>query len=202
MSLGDFPFDEQDVQVVLVSVSHTPEQVHLIVDGGFCGREERLTVVDWSIGPGTFRAEPIPVRPGEPALAGFRASFTAHRYANYYILKVITPLLIIILMSFSAFWIAPTQFGPRVSVGATAVLTLIAYRFALGSLVPRVSYLTRLDIFILGATIIVLLALIETLAVHWYIELDRRERSTALDRVARVVGLAGLMGLMLLAFAL
>ena len=67
---------------------------------------------------------------------------------------------------------------------------------------PRVSYLTRLDIFILGATILVLLALVETLAVHRYIGLDRGERSTALDRVARVVGPAGLVGLMLLAFAL
>ena len=105
-------------------------------------------------------------------------------------------------MSFSACWIAPTQFGPRVGVGATAVLTLIAYRFALGSLVPRVSYLTRLDIFILGATILVLLALVETLAVHRYIELDRRERSTTMDRVARVAGPAGLVGLMLVAFAL
>ena len=105
-------------------------------------------------------------------------------------------------MSFSACWIAPTQFGPRVGVGATAVLTLIAYRFALGSLVPRVSYLTRLDIFILGATILVLLALVETLAVHRYIELDRPERSTTMDRVARVAGPAGLVGLILVAFAL
>ncbi len=202
VSLGDFPFDEQDVQFVLVAASHTPEQVRLIVDEEFCGRTEQPTVVDWSIGPGSFRVEPIPVRHGEPALAGFRASFTAHRYANYYILKIITPLVIIIVMSLSACWIAPAQFGARVSIGATAVLTMIAYRFALGSQVPRVSYLTRLDIFILGATILVLLALVETLAVHRYIELDRRERSTTMDRVARVAGPAGLVGLMLVAFAL
>jgi len=61
-------------------------------------------------------------------------------------------------------------------VGATAVLTLIAYRFTLDSLIPRVSYLTRLDIFILGATVLVLLA--------------------------RVASTTGLVGLMLVAFAL
>jgi hypothetical protein len=41
------------------------------------------------------------------------------------------------------------------------VLTLIAYRFLLGAIVPRISYLTRLDIFILGATILVFLGLVE-----------------------------------------
>ncbi len=200
VALRDFPFDEQKVQFVVVSASHTVEEVHLIVDDEFCGRMERFTVVGWLIGSGSFGAEHIAVHAGEPALAGFRASFTAHRYVDYYVLKIITPLVFIIVMSFAAFWIAPTHFGPRVSVGVTAVLTLIAYRFLLGSLVPRVSYLTRLDIFILGATTIVFLALLETLAVHRYVVLDRGERSTVLDRVARVVGPVSLVGLMLLAF--
>ena len=141
------------------------------------------------------------MHPGQPPLAGFRASFTAHRYANYYVLKIITPLVLITVMSFTAFWIVPTQFGPRVSVGVTAVLTLIAYRFLLGSLVPRVSYLTRLDIFILGATIIVFLALIETLIVNRY-QPDGGEKSPALDRIARVFGPASLVALMLIAFVL
>lgn len=202
VALRDFPFDEQKVQFVVVSAAHTPEEVHLIVDDEFCGRRERFTAKGWLIGSGSFGAEPIAVHPGEPALAGFRASFTAHRYANFYVLKIITPLVFIIVMSFAAFWIAPTQFGPRVSVGVTSVLTLIAYRFLLGALVPRVSYLTRLDIFILGATIIVFLALLETLAVHRYVGLDRGERSPVLDRVARVVGPVSLVGLMLHAFVL
>jgi hypothetical protein len=200
VALRDFPFDEQKVQFVVVSAAHSPEEVQLIVDDGFCGGG-KFTVVDWLIGPGSFAAEPIAMRSGKPPLAAFRASFAAHRYGHYYVLKIITPLVFIIVMSFAAFWIAPTQFGPRVSVGVTAVLTLIAYRFLLGSLVPRVSYMTRLDIFILGATIIVFLALIETLAVHRYVALDRGGRSPVLDRVARVVGPAGLVG-MLLVFVL
>ena len=39
------------------------------------------------------------------------------------------------------------------------MLTLIAYRFLLGQSLPPVSYLTRLDYFLLGATILVFIAL-------------------------------------------
>jgi hypothetical protein len=35
------------------------------------------------------------------------------------------------------------------------MLTLIAYRFSIGELVPKVAYLTRLDYFILGSTLMV-----------------------------------------------
>ncbi len=41
------------------------------------------------------------------------------------------------------------------------MLTLIAYRFLLGGMLPRISYLTRLDYFLLGSTVLVFLALVE-----------------------------------------
>jgi hypothetical protein len=43
-----------------------------------------------------------------------------------------------------------------------SMLTLIAYQFALGNSVPRISYLTRLDIFMLGSVVLVFLALVRT----------------------------------------
>ena len=43
------------------------------------------------------------------------------------------------------------------------MLTLIAYRFTIDSLVPKVSYMTRMDQFILTGSVLVFLTLIQTL---------------------------------------
>ena len=43
------------------------------------------------------------------------------------------------------------------------MLTLIAYRFAIGSEVPKLPYLTRLDAFILASSLLVFLSLIEVM---------------------------------------
>jgi hypothetical protein len=45
----------------------------------------------------------------------------------------------------------------------TSMLTLIAYRFAIGSEVPKLPYLTRLDAFILASSVLVFLSLIEVM---------------------------------------
>ena len=89
-------------------------------------------------------------------------------------------------MSWLVFWIDPTQFGPQIGLAATAVLTLIAYRFLLGSLVPRISYLTRLDIFIMGATVLVFMGMVEAVA-SARIAQSNEKQARRLDRLSRVV---------------
>ena len=67
------------------------------------------------------------------------------------------------MMSWTVFWIHPTNGGPQISVAVTSMLTLIAYRFAIGSEVPKLPYLTRLDAFILASSLLVFLSLIEVM---------------------------------------
>jgi hypothetical protein len=66
-------------------------------------------------------------------IAGYAFEFYASRLAQYYLLKVILPLLLIVMMSWTVFWIDPTNGGPQISVAVTSMLTLIAYRFSIGS---------------------------------------------------------------------
>ncbi len=55
--------------------------------------------------------------------------FDATRKPGYYVLKVIFPLILIVIMSWTVFWIAPSESGTQISVAVTSILTLIAYRF-------------------------------------------------------------------------
>ena len=119
-------------------------------------------------------------------MCSYRCSFSlllkAERLRGCYWIKVIAPLVLIVAMSWAVFWIDPKESGSQISVAITAMLTLIAYRFAVGSDLPRVSYLTRLDYFILGATILVFASLIEVVVTSSYARTGNLERARAIDR--------------------
>ena len=201
LDLRDFPFDSQELSFELVAAFHTANEVNFVIDEATTGRSDEFTIVDWEVGPAEFVIEPIQLRKGGLNMAGVRAVFGARRYAYYFVLKVIVPLVIIAAMSWIVFLIDPRQFGPQLGLGATSVLTLVAYRFMLGNLVPRVSYFTRLDIFILGATVLVFMALIEAVVTGSLGGRDQLELARRIDRVSRIVFPIAFVGLIAYAFA-
>jgi surface polysaccharide O-acyltransferase-like enzyme len=80
----------------------------------------------------------------------------------YYLVKVIIPLCLIVMMSWAPNWIDPEQIGANLGISATSFLTLVAYLFAITVLLPRVSYITRMDRFILLSMVVVFLSLVQT----------------------------------------
>src|SRR5436309_12871628 len=119
--------------------------------------------------------------------SGYVFEFTASRNVQHYILKVILPLVLIVMMSWAVFWIDPNNAGSQISVAVTSMLTLIAYRFAVDSQLPRLPYVTRLDAFILTSTLLVFISLIEVL-ITTILETSRRTgRAKKIDRYCRAI---------------
>ena len=110
------------------------------------------------------------------------AEFDARRHLGFFVGKGYVSVAIIVFMSWIVFWIDPQAVAPRISVSVTSMLTLVAYRFLLGGDLPKISYLTRLDYFLLGTTIVVFLSLIE---VTWTSTLSSRGKAEAARRIDR-----------------
>ena len=185
LDLHDFPFDRNTIMVRFLAAGYSTDELELIIDESVTGRAPDFSLVDASVGEGTAVTGSFFFAPSGTELPSLSYEFEVRRHTAYYLWKIILPLTIIVFMSWLVFWIDPTQFGPQIGLAATAVLTLIAYRFLLGQLVPRISYLTRLDIFIMGATILVFLGMVEAVAVARIAQ--KRERlARRIDGVSRV----------------
>ena len=65
------------------------------------------------------------------------------------------------------------------------MLTLIAFQFATTSMIPRLGYFTVLDLFIGAATILVFLALCESLTTSYLVSKERQELALRVDFVCR-----------------
>lgn len=188
LDLADFPFDSQKFEVDLVSVGHTPEEVQFVLDElDESGISDQFSLPDWHVTGhkawgynGTiFKGmEPIPM---------FTISLEAKRYTWYYLVKVIMPLLMIVAMSWIVFWIDPDQASIQIGAATTSMLTLIAYRFTIDRLVPAVSYLTRMDEFILSATILVFITLCEAVTTSVMTKHGKSDLALKIDKWFRFI---------------
>jgi hypothetical protein len=185
LNLRKFPLDEQVLAFRIVCPGHSPAEVQLVPDDR-SGRAEHFSIMEWTIGPTTNKADPFVV-PDRRHLAGFTCTLPAHRRAGAYVYAFVIPLTFIVCMSWAAFWMAPEQLGPRQGIAVTSMLTVIAYRFVLTNQLPRVAYLTRFDYLLLGCTALVFLVLVQVVTVHAMLTKGRPERARKLDLWARGV---------------
>jgi len=196
--LRDFPLDSQTLRFELVFLDTAEGELEITL-GDANGRRDPLSIADWSVDPARVSVEAIALTP-QLSLPGLVLEIPVRRRIGYYVWKILLPLVLIVGMAGTVFWIDPRNMGPQLSVSASSMLTLIAYRFSLGNLVPRLSYMTRLDHFILGATLMVFAALVEVIVTSGLASNGHHERAVRIDRVARVAYVLTLVWLLLRAF--
>ena len=194
--LRAFPFDRQTLRIPLVSASYSADEVVLIDDvDAPSGVREPLSLPDWRVLGWSLDSVDLHLSEHLAARSTLMVTVDVARYHGYYIFKIFLPLLLIVMMAGIAFWIAPSETGPRISVAVTSMLTLIAYRFMIGHLLPVVSYLTTMDVFILGATTLVFLTLIQAVATNILAKSGRESLAIRLDKVARLIFAMALLAL-------
>ena len=188
MSLREFPRDRQEFYVWLVSPTRTGANVTLVPDESVAALvTSELSISDWDVGNARVTLEDFQAAPGAPTNPGIKLIVPATRKVTYYTIQVLIPLVAIVMMAYAVFWVAPTVVPTRVGVVVTTMLTLIASRFMLANHVPRLSYLTRLDWFMLGATILVILALFTMAGTSYLVSREREAVVKKIDRAGRIL---------------
>jgi hypothetical protein len=191
--LQDFPMDTHVFTIQFAAAGYAADELTFVpdvteragvrIEGG--AMADRLSLPDWQVlGHTTSTAAYQPI-PGANA-PGFAFEFTARRYLAYYIWQIVLPLAMVVVMSWTAFWLDTKDVGARVGVATSAILSLIAYRFVLASLLPNLPYMTRMDYLMVGSTLLVLLALIAVLLISLMRQRNREVGAEWLNLWARI----------------
>lgn len=187
LRLEDFPFDTQTFSIRLIATGFTDDTVRLVSDPeALPAVAQNWAVSSWTLLGWAYGAGPalIPGAASQPA--SLALDLRMKRNTGYFVSKVLLPLVLISAMSWVVFWVAPEQAATKISVSITSMLTLIANRFMVDALVPRVSYLTRLDLFILGATVLVFVNLILAVTASVLAAQKQPERARTIDSRCRI----------------
>jgi hypothetical protein len=187
MALRSFPLDRQTFALEIVSIRNRAETVELVID-------DRSTLLPDAQLPGWRlvmlepRLEPLVLDDaGGSGLPRAAIVIEGVREFGYYLWTMVVPLTFIVFMAWSVFWIHPSFLPPMVGVATASAFSLIAYRTALRLSLPKVAYMTRADIFILGATILVFSALFVAIASNRMVRAENEEGGIRLQRRTRVV---------------
>ncbi|MBV1907009.1 MAG: hypothetical protein KUG75_13105 [Pseudomonadales bacterium] len=181
----EFPFDTSPITLSLTSARYSSEELELRVAEEWTFIAKETSIPDWRIGEMNVKSEVAKFAQLSQDRSVLWLEIAASRQPDYYIYKVIIPLIMIMMMSWGVFWIDPGTLGAQISLSGTSMLTLIAFQFSMNEILPRVGYFTVLDRFILLSSILVFAALVEAIAAGYLASQNRVILAAKIDRISR-----------------
>lgn len=189
LKLDQFPMDTHIFEIRFAAAGFHSSEINFVPNSKMASLDspiaDIISLPNWTINQVKIEESaymPIPTI----SVPGFSIKFEATRLFTYYLWQIIFPLSVVIVMSWGAFWVNNEQVGVRIGIATSSVLTLIAHRFVLASLLPKLPYMTRLDYFAVTSTFMVLLALILVVLTSWVVKEKDSILAHKIDIYARV----------------
>ena len=184
-----FPFDTESLEMFVEPLLDERDTMTLEYDIQVAGvgTEPFVELAQWKILglKGTEQRHAIAAT--GKAISELEVDLVVQRRYWYYIWKVFLPLLAMVAIAYSAFWIKTSDYYTQISITLTAILTEIAFLFAISSSLPKVPYLTFIDAFFLVSFAFSCMCIVELVAVHQSQERSRPEYADRVRTVSRIL---------------
>ena len=146
MDFRKFPFDKQDFYINIDSF-YPNERYKFIVNQQKTGMSNQIGAEEWEV-----MGYDTPVT----LTSDLRPRFTFHvemkREIIYYLLKIFLPLIIIMVVSWMTFIL--NDYNKRADITGGHLLLFIAFSFTLSNDLPRLGYLTFIDVILANAFLV------------------------------------------------
>ena len=197
-NLRTFPFDRQRLSLIVSDAVYPSSRVKLEATPASSGIDDvvlqqltawQLTETDLSYAHSehAFKWEE-----GAPNYDYGTYSVDITRHVSFHLGKFFLPLLVIVFISFSVFWIDPEDLGSAMSVGVTCLLAAVALQFTEGGSLPDVNYLTISDRAFTVCYIMIGLAVLQAVYTNRLSRDGNKEKARAFDKKCRVLFPIGL----------
>jgi hypothetical protein len=185
LDFRQFPFDTQRLGIEIVSYKYSPDELQFSSAIRVAGKAPAFSSEGWGFRILEPQASVFSVVKNDVERPQLTFMIEATRDSNFYLLTMFLPMSLIIFMSWTVFWIQPDVVAARISISTGAIFSLIAFGFSMRLSLPPVAYVTRADIFVIGCTLLVFLALgVAVTGSRWAVA-DTMQKAKQLNVVAR-----------------
>ena len=182
--LRRFPFDSQLLELQIESFRWNRDDLVFVADEDSIGFGRDFEIPEWRITRVASRiVEETAIRNPVP-FSRFVLEIGVEREPGFYLWKVMLPILIIVGLSWSVFWMTDERLAGRSRITATGVLTIVAYQFVIADDLPRIAYLTLLDKMTLISFGLLSVTVIQSMVVSRFQPHDMA-RARSIDRTSR-----------------
>lgn len=202
LDLHDFPFDRHQFVITLwPAISRTDEVVFHSLDR-WLAINNNLSLLGWEVGTPTSSVQESARIGRIGTYSRYDVTIDLERDWGFYAWKLGVPLILIVLMAYTVYFIPPSAVAQQVGVGMTSMLTLVAYMLALGNNLPKISYLTRMDQLFVGCAVLVFLGLIKAILMTRWVQQEATDVIQRVDHLGRWLYPIALLLVMLTALVL
>jgi hypothetical protein len=160
-SMRRYPFDRHRLEAVLGLPGFHQGEVRFEMEPATADTSAQIS--QWTLNGITtsVRTAKSPIAGLGEGASEFVVSLDVARESMFTLRLVVLPLAIIVMLSWSVFWMERSSLGDRISVSFVGILTAVAYQIVVGDLLPHVSYVTlmhgflNLSLFMMSATVVI-----------------------------------------------
>ncbi|XP_035212940.1 gamma-aminobutyric acid receptor alpha-like [Stegodyphus dumicola] len=174
MLLQNFPMDKQSCPLVFGSYGYTLDHLMYQWDpNGAVSLNEGLVLSQYDLIDFPMKNATISAKTG--MFSVLQVNFNLRRHMGYFLIQVYVPCILIVVLSWVSFWINREATADRVGLGITTVLTLSTFGLDTKTDLPKVSYPTALDWFVIMCFTFVIATLLEFAGVHYFTKIGSGE---------------------------
>ncbi|KAI9330494.1 neurotransmitter-gated ion-channel ligand-binding domain-containing protein [Zopfochytrium polystomum] len=173
-TLQSFPFDDQDLNIIVAPFSYGSLKLNFTLDGNGFNPFPNYTyssalwpLQDWYVESGILYASGVNITATTAGTPYVLWSLNVKRDPTTYVIKYLLPLFFVTFASTLSYWVSPDAVPARVAFGVSLLVSVISLNFIASADLPKVNYITKMDVFIAFAFLFVFIALIEFAAIHY-----------------------------------
>jgi hypothetical protein len=188
LDLRRYPFDRQRVEAVFALLGFDETEVELRLEAATSGassdRHSSFDLPQWRIADvrTSIRDRRVSHPGGSGVASSFVISVDLERESFFMVRLVILPLVLVVMLSWSVFWMDRSSLGDRLSISFIGILTAVAYQIVVSEILPQISYVTLMNGFLNFSFILMCATVVINLRVG---SLDRAGNSAIGDRIDR-----------------
>lgn len=183
LDMRRYPFDTQRLEAVFEVLGFdTSEVVFEAQAGPDMVSSQDIRIPQWELAGtrASSGAQNAPYAGERGAASTFVVSMAVERQSFFMLRLVILPLVLIVMLSWSVFWMDRSSLGDRVNVSFVGILTAVAYQMVVSGTMPHISYMTLMNGILNFSFFVMCAAVVINLIVG---ELDKRGSSQAGDMI-------------------
>lgn len=176
----DYPFDHQDFFFEIV-LSHPVDDIQFVAMEEHTGLGPLLGEEEWIFENPVLEISTTEGLTGEESHKA-TLGISGRRHVQYYFVRIFIPLLIMLIVSWACFFV--TDYEKRIDIASANFLLFIAFNFAISGDLPRLGYITFVDVILMAMFLITGSLILVSVAIQ---RLAEKGRKPLIDRIDKLI---------------